>query len=263
MRFPIYILTTLAILAGPPRVAGAQKPQPEPSPLTCVAAGEVIPDQCLKEFKDWVQAELKYREWAETNRNKFAWSPWGTVQSRHYRPEPPAWLASYCAGTTQADISSDQICAKYNALKNYDWLGEQNSKILTQLRLQEETPTHTSFRQRIHIDVGYAAAQFPSPHIYGVIGIHVGLVSVGPCEVNIIPGQMLMSVPDAGRGRKLQPAVNLFGGGCRISQFIFPGRRQKIVLHANLARVHILGESGQVALGGADLTLMGLSVTFR
>jgi hypothetical protein len=133
---------------------------------------------------------------------------------------------------------------RYNAVKVYDWEAERNHLLLAQVIKKKESPTNTSFRQRIHLDVGYTAAEFPSPHVYGLIGMHVGLVPLGPCEVNVLPGSLLLRVPE-GNGSKLQPSVTLGGGGCRLTKFKIPGTNKYGVLHANVAEVHIIGRSSE------------------
>src|SRR4029077_3990734 len=139
------------------------------------------------------------------------------------RPVAPSWVSDYCAGTFQSDVNSDQICPRYNAVKDYDWLADRNHALLAQLIQKREAPKNTSFKQRIHLDIGYAAAEFPSPHVYGLIGMHVGLVPLGPCEINVLPGTFLLRVPEGAGGSKLQPAVTFGGGGCRLTKFKVPG----------------------------------------
>jgi hypothetical protein len=189
----------------------------------------------------------------------------GMPQERRVRPVAPSWLSGYCAGTFQSDITSDDICPRFNAVKDYDWVAEHNHLLLAQLIQTKEAPSHTSFKQRIHLDVGYAAAELPSPHIYGLIGVHVGLVPVGPCEVNILPGSMILRVRDQATGNsKLQPSVTLGGGGCRLGKFRIPGMSRQAVLHANLAQVHLVGRNSQeTMLGGSNITMMGFSITMK
>ncbi len=245
-----------------PRPASAQAPAGAASVPTCTI-GEFISEQCLHEFHEWFKAEVAWRKWIETNRNRVAHGVWTSVAGRRERPAVPGWLPEYCRGTFEADVTSDRICSRYNALKEYDWVADNNRAVLAQLRIQAERPTHTSFLQRVHIDTFYTAAQFPSPQVYGIVGVHVGLVPLGRCQVNVIPGTMVMTVPN-GRHRQLDVAVNLGGGSCKIGSFTFPGTAQRGQLHLNLARVHIMGQnSEQVLLGGADLTLVGFSLTLK
>ena len=108
------------------------------------------------------------------------------------------------------------------------------------------------------------AAEFPSPHVYGLIGMHVGLVPLGPCEVNVLPGSLLLRVPEGVRGSKLQPSVTLGGGGCRLTKFRLLGTNKYGVLHINVAEVHMIGRSSEeTMLGGSNLTLMGFSITMK
>jgi hypothetical protein len=171
---------------------------------------------------------------------------------------------TYCEGTFLADLTSDQICPRFNALRDYDWVSDRNRAVLAQLRALYEQPAHSSFKQRIHIDTFYTAAQVPSPHVYGAIGIHVGLIPLGRCQLNVTPGSMLLSVPDQVGTRRWEPAVTLGGASCALGRFTFPGTSRHGVLHANVARVHIIGQSSVALLpSGADLTLIGLSITLK
>lgn len=260
------LLAVLLLIGGcTAKAAFAQDAAPQAAAGTC-SITDVMAAECLKAFDTWFQAELRYRKWMDLHRNRPVYGVvTGTPQKRQVRPVAPSWLSGYCAGTFQSDITSDQICPRFNAVKNYDWLAERNSQLLAQLIQKREAPSHTSFKQRVHLDVGYAAAEFPSPHIYGLIGIHVGLVPLGPCEVNVLPGSMLLRVRDQANGSsKLQPSVTLGGGGCRLSKFKIPGMSRQAVLHANLAQIHMVGRSSEeTMLGGSNLTMMGFSITMK
>ena len=263
MRLTLLGIVAMLLAAGTPSAARAQETGAQTATAVCTTTHE-ISERCLKEFSDWFKAELSYRKWMDLNRNKPAYNTWlGSLKSRKVRPIAPAWLSDYCAGTFQSDITSDQICPRYNAVKDYDWLADRNHALLAQLIQKKEAPTNTSFTQRIHLDVGYMAAEFPSPHVYGLIGVHVGLVPLGPCEINVLPGSMLLRIPD-GNGSKLQPSVTLGGGGCRLTHFKLPGTNRYAVLHANVAEVHLIGQSPEeTMLGGSNLTLMGFSITMK
>jgi len=263
MRPGLLLLAAAAVYLASPHTAQAQT-NDRPAAPVCTITNE-ISAPCLKEFNDWFKAELKYRKWNEANFNKLSRGGWDwSPQSRRMRPIPPAWLVTYCEGTFLSDVTSDQMCARYNALKDYDFLSNRNQTLLTQLRLQKEQPTHTSFKQRIHIDALYTAAEFPSPHIYGAIGVHVGLIPLGRCQLNIVPGSMLMSLPDGKGGRRWQPGITIGGGSCALAKFTFPGTRKQGMLHANVARVHVMGQTSEAMfLHGSDLTLMGLSITLK
>jgi hypothetical protein len=264
MRKGLFSLIVAAACIGASAPVYAQTPVNSVAPVCSIT--EEISAQCLKEFNDWFKREIKFRKWSDLNFNKLARGGWNwSPQDRKARPVPPEWLESYCQGTFQSDVTSDQICPRYNALKDYDWLSARNHTLLAQLRAQRERPTHSSFKQRIHFDALYTAAEFPSPHIYGAIGIHVGLIPVGRCQINIVPGSMLISRPDNSGGRNWQPAVTVGGGSCALSKFTFPGTRKQGLLHVNVVRVHVMGQTSEAMLlhSGADLTLMGFSFTLR
>jgi hypothetical protein len=256
----------LIVLTGiaAPGSASAQESARPPSPGAC-SITDVISPECLKEFESWFRAELDYRRWMDLHSNRPVFSVvTGMPRARSVRPVAPSWLPGYCAGTFQADIASKYVCPRFNAVKDYDWIGERNHLLLAQLIRDRESPAHTSFKQRIHLDVGYAAAEFPSPHVYGLIGLHVGLVPVGPCEINVLPGSLILRVPDRANNSKLQPSVTLGGGGCRLGKFTIPGFGRQGVLHANLAQVHVIGRSSEEKmLGGSNLTMMGFSITMK
>jgi hypothetical protein len=259
-----FLALIVLIAAASPRAAFAQEPS-RPATAGACTITDVISPECLREFNTWFRAELDYRRWMDLHSNRPVFSVvTGMPHARNVRPVAPSWLPGYCAGTFQADIASEHICPRFNAVKNYDWIDERNHLLLAQLIGKRENSAHTSFKQRIHLDVGYAAAEFPSPHVYGLIGVHVGLVPVGPCEVNVLPGSLILRVPDRGNNSKLQPSVTLGGGGCRLGKFTIPGLGRQGVLHANLAQIHLIGRSSEEKmLGGSNLTMMGFSITMK
>jgi hypothetical protein len=256
-------LIALVVAVVIPQAAFAQHIDSRAANPVCTPINEIT-EPCLNSFDDWFKAEVDYRKWMDANRNKPSYNAWwGSLQTRRERPVAPAWVAGYCEGTFQSDITSDQICPRYNAVKDYDWLADRNHALLAQLIQKKESPTNTSFIQRIHLDIGYLSAEFPSPHVYGLIGMHVGLVPVGPCEINVLPGTLLLRVPE-GNGSKVVPSVTLGGGGCRLTKFKFPGTNKFGVLHANIAAVRIISDSSeQNLLGGSNMTLMGFSITMK
>ena len=117
MRLGLFCLLATIIAAGTPRAAFAQEPHPQTAAPVCTITDE-ISLQCLMEFDHWFKQELDYRKWMDLNRNKPVYSVWsGSLTERKARPIAPSWLSSYCEGTFQADITSDQICPRYTRSK--------------------------------------------------------------------------------------------------------------------------------------------------
>ena len=85
---------------------------------------------------------------------------------------------------------------------------------------KEEKVVKTSFFRRLHLTGGWAQAQYPSTHTYGIVGMQVGVVETGRFTIPAI-GVMLMMIPDGRGGHEWKPATTL-GFGFRLFDFVPP-----------------------------------------
>jgi hypothetical protein len=164
-----------------------------------------------------------------------------------------------CGNVLAAEGKLGEAC---RILANWNDLG---AVILNRRHLGGVSPTDvavkSSFLQRVHLSGGWVPAQIPSPKVYLVAGMQVGIVEVGRVTLPSI-GVGLMALNDGSGGYEWKPAT-VIGIGFRLASFPFPGVKRLANLHINIARATIHGARGMPVGIDPSQNLVGFSLTFN
>jgi hypothetical protein len=276
-------VVTIAILASFVRPTFAQESLPsrpiEPR-LGFLAPSE--PDakrlaEMKQEILRWNKAAEEYEDFIAKYRNR-RWIKYMYARERMPAPLPPVWLESECAFLDQSEFifildwqktnKANQGLAKdlseidpfqQACIYLFDLKGGIQSILAHQARaataVRESEGPRIQFGMRLHLDLSYIPSEFPTPPIYGPVGLHLTVMNIyNRVEIFGPPGTMWVNLPDGNGGRESQ-ALWTWGVGLRTVDFTLPGTRERLSLHLNLIKAF----GWQGVHGG--MNLMGLSLS--
>jgi hypothetical protein len=226
-------------------------------------------EQRFVELATWLRDYDAWEKWFERWGNRVVHNfNDQMVMERKERPAPPFWLAAECKA--DSGLGSNLLLTRgCDILEHWDdhpsLVVQRKQRASQPLRAgqKEEKVVKTSFLRRVHLTGGWAQAQYPSTHTYGIVGMQVGVVETGRFTIPAI-GVMLMMIPDGHGGHEWKPATTL-GFGFRLFDFVPPLLKKQASLHFNLARtsVHGAGDIQNFSGIATNVNLVGLSVSAK
>ncbi len=233
-----------------------------------VESDQPLKDQWIRDwvkmYKDWQVDQTKFfdaserRYWLvkvfmEADRNK------GVKPPKFYpmfKPSAPPFLGDLCASVQTKGSAYFEACELLEDSRDDLATKLIRRQIQSGVNLKEADPK-TSFAKRVHVDGGWTAPYLPFPHIYGVIGMHVGWKTIGRSQLYMLPGGMVVTYPVGVGSRAFRPALT-WGGSIRLF-----GLKPFWSVHLNMAAVRILGMDNPLGMPNTNSTvgMMGFSIT--
>lgn len=247
--------------------------------LPPASAQELGDDQPLRDqwVQDWV---ARYKQWQVDREALFYYMEWrywlvksfpinerdsirpklAMITSMHV-PVPPFFLGDICRTIQIPGTKYHEPCRLYRDSR--DNLATRLARRAEAASIAyKENPRKSTFVEKIHLDGAWSTVQYPFPHIYGVVGVHVSIWESGRFQLSM-PGAMVVLVPGP-EGHEFKPAIT-YGFSYRIKDFTSNWGNRVGSLHINFAPVKILGwtrvSGGDSPFFDSQILLVGLSIT--
>jgi hypothetical protein len=265
MRVIERVLLVVGCLLGGNLAAIAQ-PQPDTllasrSMAAIVRAPDGIsPSERLSSLEQWARDYAGWQVWFQQWRNTRE-PGWIGSRSRHQRPEPPPWLADVCPVPADEGTPLADGCRLLDQWRTEDVATTVAVAQTTTTRNQAEAPTRSVWWQHIHLDALWPMTDGNSG-VFGLLGVHATIPVGGRVQMFVAPGAMLMRIPGIDGTQQWQPATD-WGFSYRMATFVIPGMQRPAILHLNLAKVWMLGQTPLPASFDSGMYLAGFSLTFR
>jgi hypothetical protein len=211
----------------------------------------VVTQEQFEELEQWTADFSEWQQWADRWLNRRQPGKWSYIVERQKKPDPPVWLPDFCELLSDDDRLEDG-CRLLAAWRD-DTIGARNRHTATAARTQQEAPTKTSWLQHLHVDGLWSTTQ-SSMIAFGLFGAHATVDVKGRVQVFVVPGILLISVPQMYGRRELWPATD-WG----ISYRLFSVGRSTV--HFNLVHAWLLSNRANAI--NPNLTLAGFSVSFK
>jgi hypothetical protein len=248
-----FLITGLSTNAAAQAAPSADPPEAIPS----FEIASLSADQ-EGELASWLSAMKKWQAYDEKWRNRPVHNGWAHVVPRQAPPAAPAWLSGRCAMLSDALIL-DIEPRTASACRLLD-----DPRVASAAQSPrppaEAHPKHSTFLTRVHLD-GLAAASQTEGRVYGIVGMHVGLVDVGRVQLYGPPGVILLTVPGDVGERRVTLGYT-WGLSIRLSDVRLSSRTKNMTLFLNISKVWPAGgEPVAGSAGGYDI--IGLSIAPR
>jgi hypothetical protein len=249
-----------ALIACASVQARAQTVDTPSDEATFVEALEPAQERALD---DWLSDVEKWQKYAAKYDNRPARDLFGRITQRRQPPEAPDWLGAWCAAARRTDMTllAEQTTLACRLLEDPRASGDALSARVQAARMAAEKPDkYSSFLRRIHLD-GLWVTTSSGPRAYGIVGSHITLVDVGPVQVFGPPGVLLVSLPDAGGGRRVTLGYT-WGLSVRIGD-VSLGAPRNMTLFLTMSKVWIGGEASAAQPAAGGFQVIGLSLAAR
>jgi|SoiMetStandDraft_5_1073268.scaffolds.fasta_scaffold76265_1 hypothetical protein len=210
----------------------------------------------LDELAEWVHEFTKWKEWSAQwgNRREPGW--FTQSRQRRPRPDPPAWLVDSCDPWTTGTNEMSKACELVAEWRR-DGATSNAATVAAAAVAADEADDKMTWWEHVHLDGAWPAMQ--TKGVYGVVGMHATTNVRGRFQIFVAPGAMLLNVPTRDGHRAWKVATN-YGITYRLGEISVPGGRQA-VLHMNLAKAWLIGETADVSTKSTDF--VGFSLTFK
>jgi hypothetical protein len=216
------------------------------------------------ELVAWLNDYNEWEEWIAVNGNRPARTMLsGPHNRRKQRPEPPAWLSDDCAQLIGNEGRLGQACEilrQWHGLAPHLQQTRRGAAVTTTSGVVNDRIAKSSFWRRAHLTGLWAPTQIPTPPMFGVVGMQMGVVEVGRVTFPAL-GVMLVTVTGDDGARQWKPATNVSVSFrlCNLELY-----RHTAMLHFNVSRliVHGMGGVGPTDLP-VNLNVVGLSLSFK
>ena len=129
-------------------------------------------------------------------------------------------------------------------------IDEQNARRAA--AMQREKPEHSWFLKWLHADALWLPGR-AGADVFGLVGFHLAVARIGRVHLFGPPGLMVL-LHDTNEGRRVRPAFT-WGLGYSLTEMHVPFKQEPMQLFLNVAEARVTG--------GGNLTMVGLSVTWR
>jgi hypothetical protein len=211
-------------------------------PSTAASPGATLPEiAALTPDEDgqltlWLAAMEKWQKYDEKWRNRPVRDGWARIVDRQPPPAAPEWLPPHCGSIAAArlvgfDARIEQACRLVE-----DPRASPDPSVAAALNYSE-TPKHSSFLTRVHLD-GMWTTTSSGSRFYGIVGSHVSLVDVGRLQVFGPPGVMLLTVPDQNGSRRVTLGYT-WGFSLRLADVRIGAPTKNLTLFLNVTKVFL------------------------
>jgi hypothetical protein len=249
----LFLFSSLA-----PSAAAQQRFPSDAPPADSFEFVALTPDQD-RELTDWLRAMDKWQQYDEKWRNRPVHNGWGGIGERKPPPDAPVWLEAHCRSASEARLLDLEPRVRRGCLLVDDPRAPVGS-LPSAVQAAEAPPRHSSFLTRLHLDGGWTTSS-TGQRLYGVIGAHFSLVDVGRVQVFGPPGVILLSVPDAGGGRRMTIGYT-WGISVRLTDMRVGAPSKNLTLFLNISKAWVSGLSN-IAGGSRGFDLVGFSIAPR
>jgi hypothetical protein len=229
------------------------RPLPSSAPIQLIEEPHVIvvTQQQIEELAQWTRAFTDWQKWADRWLNRRQPGKWSYLVERQKRPDPPAWLHDTCE-LLGDDSRLAEACDLLVAWRD-DPIATKNRQTTNAAMIHEESPAKSSWLQHVHVDGLWSTTQ-SNMNAFGLFGAHVTVDVKGRVQVFVVPGILLVSVPQFLGRRELWPATD-WG----MSYRLFSAGRSTV--RFNLVHAWMLANRASAI--SPNLTLAGFSVSFK
>lgn len=226
----------------------------------------VTSPSCQKEFDAWQAKEKQWRDNRRLYANYVTYQ--GIFVPSVKRPDPPVWLAAYCAQEEAiSTIGVSSVCEAYGEYLEYDWTahieGPQAAvTYTTQVMLpgKKEPGGFVDYLlKNLHVDGPWTNGS-SGPRVYGLLGTHLTLAKAGRVFLWGPPGMLLLRHPTGEVQVRMTWGIDVFVGDVLVpfaSGF-------KVPVYLSIAKAFGKNEQDAIEHGvNAGLDMIGFSVTFK
>jgi len=252
------VVTLVLALAG---AAVGQPDSPLPSRSIALPAHTFpgdSPSQQLLALHRWTRDYDEWKAWFVKWRGRMQPGLF-SAKPRREAPVPPAWLPDACVSLVDDQGPLAEACRAWReSLHDYDGAGLIVQQA-AQAQQKQEAVQKTVWWEHVHVDGFWPMTQSGSS-TFGVAGMHTTLYVTKRLQVFMVPGAILMRMPDINGGRTWAAGTD-WGFSYSLFDFRFPGTDRPSTIHLNMARVWVLG--GNTFQMPGELYLAGFSITFK
>jgi hypothetical protein len=256
-RAGFWVALSCCLFPGFSGVAGAQQ---HSSPQSAEFEYVAVTAEQDRELATWLSAMEEWQRYDEKWRNRPVHNGWGGISERKRPPAAPPWLAAQCRSASAAGLLEFEPRMKKSCMMADDPRAAVGS-IPSAAQAAEAPPKHSSFLTRLHLDGGWTTSS-TGQRLYGVIGTHLSLVDVGRVQIFGPPGVILLSVPDAGGGRRTTIGYT-WGVSVRLTDLRVGAPTKNLTLFLNVSKVWVGGLSSNAAGSSRGFDLVGFSIAPR
>lgn len=233
--------------------------------VTMAPAVSLTPEQ-IAEVGIWVKKMRSWSKYDQTWLNRVEKNNAG-VPYKHHRqvPEAPPWLAARCENPA-GEAALAEACLFFARI-GLDTRAAQIANDIQAQRQAHEKNEHNSFLTKIHIDGLWTQPQLGSSdgttsRVYGLVGLHIGLVEVGKRIQFFGPPGVMISLTRDAYGAKQTRIGYTWGMSVKLTDFHVPfvwGSGQNATLNLDMVKCWLHGTGPLSAFG--NLNLAGFSIS--
>ena len=218
---------------------------------------------CRKEFDEWQEQEKDWRKHRQQYANYVMYQGRLVHESR---PEPPAWVAGYCAPGPGSDSANrwTTVCVAYDDYVRYDWtrhIEGPSVPVTFAVRAQSTRGDNRTFTEYLLRNVHYDGPWTNSTNgarSYGVFGTHLTLPNIGRVSLWGPPGVLVVRGPGGTMDVKMTWGVDIFVANLPI------GTSYTLPVYLSIAKVFgTNGAQSTTSSVNSGMNMVGLSFTIK